>query len=186
MLGTRGSAPRRPHDEERGVRLPISDDYEQWLVVGGRKGMAGFDAADVQLLEAIGAIGASALENAHLVEPDPPSSHSRPPHEPPQPAALRRPRQPGRAASSPAPGEARRAHDRPRRLPEGQREPRPRDGQRAVEARRRAAHRRGPRSRHGRAHERRRLHDPAAGHRRRRGAAASWPSSCSAQSAGRS
>ena len=49
------------------MRLPISDDDQQWLVVGGRKGMAGFDTHDVQLLEAIGAIGASALENAHLV-----------------------------------------------------------------------------------------------------------------------
>ncbi len=56
-----------PQEDERGVRLPMSDDDQQWLVVGGRKGMAGFDTADVQLLEAIGAIGASALENAHLV-----------------------------------------------------------------------------------------------------------------------
>ena len=60
-----GTSP--PAEEERGVRLPVSDDDEQWLVVGGRKGMSGFDTADVQLLEAIGAIGASALENAHLV-----------------------------------------------------------------------------------------------------------------------
>ncbi len=60
-----GSQP--PGAEERGVRLPVSDDQEHWLVVGGRKGMSGFDAADVQLLEAIGAIGSSALENAHLV-----------------------------------------------------------------------------------------------------------------------
>ena len=36
-------------------------------MVGGRKGMSGFNPEDVQLLEAIGAIGASALENAHLV-----------------------------------------------------------------------------------------------------------------------
>jgi diguanylate cyclase (GGDEF)-like protein len=36
-------------------------------VVSGRKGVSGFNADDVQLLEAIGAIGASALENAHLV-----------------------------------------------------------------------------------------------------------------------
>ena len=60
-----GTSP--PAEEERGVRLPVSDDDEQWLVVGGRRGMSGFDTADVQLLEAIGAIGASALENAHLV-----------------------------------------------------------------------------------------------------------------------
>ena len=60
-----GTSP--PAEEERGVRLPMSDDDEQWLVVGGRKGMSGFDTADVQLLEAIGAIGASALDNAHLV-----------------------------------------------------------------------------------------------------------------------
>ncbi len=59
-----GTAP--PADEQRGVRIPISDD-QQWLVVGGRKGMSGFNPEDVQLLEAIGAIGASALENAHLV-----------------------------------------------------------------------------------------------------------------------
>ncbi len=56
-----------PELEERGVRLPLSDDQEQWLVVSGRKGVSGFDSDDVQLLEAIGAIGASALENAHLV-----------------------------------------------------------------------------------------------------------------------
>ena len=54
-------------EEERGVRLVLSDDEEQWLVVSGRKGISGFTAEDVQLLEAIGAIGASALENAHLV-----------------------------------------------------------------------------------------------------------------------
>jgi diguanylate cyclase (GGDEF)-like protein len=56
-----------PELEERGVRLPLNDDQEQWLVVSGRKGVSGFDSDDVQLLEAIGAIGASALENAHLV-----------------------------------------------------------------------------------------------------------------------
>jgi diguanylate cyclase (GGDEF)-like protein len=56
-----------PDADERGVKLPLSDDQEQWLVVSGRKGVSGFDADDVQLLEAIGAIGASALENAHLV-----------------------------------------------------------------------------------------------------------------------
>ena len=56
-----------PDTDERGVKLPLSDDQEQWLVVSGRKGVSGFDSDDVQLLEAIGAIGASALENAHLV-----------------------------------------------------------------------------------------------------------------------
>ncbi len=56
-----------PHEDERGVRLPVSDDQEQWLVVSGRKGVSGFNADDTQLLDAIGAIGASALENAHLV-----------------------------------------------------------------------------------------------------------------------
>jgi diguanylate cyclase (GGDEF)-like protein len=61
-VGTTSPAP-----DERGVRLPLSDDQEQWLVVSGRKGVSGFDADDVQLLEAIGTIGASALENAHLV-----------------------------------------------------------------------------------------------------------------------
>ncbi|HTN78822.1 MAG TPA: hypothetical protein VMK16_04030, partial [Acidimicrobiales bacterium] len=35
-----GTSP--PSDAERGVRLPVSDDDEQWLVVGGRKGMSGF------------------------------------------------------------------------------------------------------------------------------------------------
>ncbi len=59
--------PSAPEPEERGVRLVLSDDEEQWLVVSGRKGVSGFNDEDVHLLEAIGAIGASALENAHLV-----------------------------------------------------------------------------------------------------------------------
>jgi hypothetical protein len=52
--------------------------------VAGRErpqGRVGFDADDVQLLEAIGAIGASALENPPR-EPDPPSGHPRSAHRP--------------------------------------------------------------------------------------------------------
>lgn len=56
-----------PGPDERGVRLAISGEREQWLIVSGRKGLGGFDADDVRLLDAIATVGASALENAELV-----------------------------------------------------------------------------------------------------------------------
>ena len=162
------------------MRLPISDDHEQWLVVGGRKGMSGFDPEDVQLLEAIGAIGASALENAHLVSQiRHQATHDRLTGLPNQLLFEDRVNQ---------------AVQRARRLREKlavlmldldafQKVNASLGHAVGNELLKRVGGRltgRGARRRHGRAHERRRLHDPAPGRRRRRGARHRSPSSCSA------
>jgi diguanylate cyclase (GGDEF)-like protein len=59
---------RPPHDDEIGARLATSDGAERWLVAGRAAGGKALDDEDVRLLDALAAIGSSALENARLVE----------------------------------------------------------------------------------------------------------------------
>ena len=57
-----------PSDDEWGAPLAVNGESDAWLVVADRKGLEPFDAEDQKLLEAIAAVGSSALENARLVE----------------------------------------------------------------------------------------------------------------------
>ena len=58
-----------PDDGELGSRLPGRRYPERWLVVSERRGLdAAFGAQDGKLLDAIVAVGSSALENASLVD----------------------------------------------------------------------------------------------------------------------
>ncbi|MBK9180056.1 MAG: bifunctional diguanylate cyclase/phosphodiesterase [Acidimicrobiales bacterium] len=56
-----------PGSGERGAMVSAGGG-EQWLVVADRRGTEPFGEQDDRLLEAIAAVGSSALENAHLVE----------------------------------------------------------------------------------------------------------------------
>jgi len=57
-----------PQAGEWAASLAINADTATWLIVAERKGLEPFDAEDQKLLEAIAAVGSSALENARLVE----------------------------------------------------------------------------------------------------------------------
>ncbi|HKN37715.1 MAG TPA: EAL domain-containing protein, partial [Acidimicrobiia bacterium] len=58
----------RPGPEELGSRLPGSGYPERWLVVSERRGIQPFGPQDAKLLDALVAVGSSALDNASLVE----------------------------------------------------------------------------------------------------------------------
>ncbi len=53
---------------ELGSRLPGHQYPERWLVVSGRRGLQPLGSHDAKLLDALVAVGSSALENAALVE----------------------------------------------------------------------------------------------------------------------
>jgi diguanylate cyclase (GGDEF)-like protein len=53
---------------ELGAAMPAGDGTPRWLVVSERRGVEPFDAQDAALLEAIGALAATALDNATLVD----------------------------------------------------------------------------------------------------------------------
>jgi diguanylate cyclase (GGDEF)-like protein len=53
---------------ELGSRLPGGGYPERWLVVSERRGLAPFGPQDAKLLDALAAVGSSALDNAVLVE----------------------------------------------------------------------------------------------------------------------
>jgi diguanylate cyclase (GGDEF)-like protein len=55
-----------PAEGELGCLL--TGDRERWLIVSDRKGVEGFDQQDARLLDAIAAVGSSAIGNAELVE----------------------------------------------------------------------------------------------------------------------
>jgi len=55
-------------DGELGSRLPGGRYPERWLVVSERRGLAPFGPQDAKLLDALVAVGSSALDNAVLVE----------------------------------------------------------------------------------------------------------------------
>jgi diguanylate cyclase (GGDEF)-like protein len=57
-----------PDEGELGSRLPGPGFPERWLVVSGRRGLQPLGPQDARLLDALVAVGASALENAALVE----------------------------------------------------------------------------------------------------------------------
>ncbi|GAC1539059.1 MAG: EAL domain-containing protein [Acidimicrobiales bacterium] len=54
-----------PVEGELGAVVEV-DSQQRWLVVSGRSRTEPFDSSDVALLEALGAVGASALKNAQL------------------------------------------------------------------------------------------------------------------------
>lgn len=58
------SAP--PQQRELGIKVTGAVHGDRWLIVSERRGVEPFDAADRNLLEAIVAIGAAALDNASL------------------------------------------------------------------------------------------------------------------------
>ncbi|HYH48005.1 MAG TPA: EAL domain-containing protein [Acidimicrobiia bacterium] len=57
-----------PGEDELGSRLPGEGWPERFLVVSDRRGHAAFSAQDAKLLDALVAVGSSALDNAGLVE----------------------------------------------------------------------------------------------------------------------
>jgi PAS domain S-box-containing protein len=59
---------RPPGPGELGARLPVDVGLGEWLVVGDRRGIEPFEPADQASLEALTAVGASALSNATLFE----------------------------------------------------------------------------------------------------------------------
>jgi diguanylate cyclase (GGDEF)-like protein len=57
-----------PGPDELGTVLPGREYPERWLVVSEQRGHEGFSAQDAKLLDALVAVGSSALKNADLVE----------------------------------------------------------------------------------------------------------------------
>ena len=57
-----------PDGDALGVRIPSPGSPDRWLVASDRRGVEAFDDADRGLLEAVAAIGATALDNAGLFE----------------------------------------------------------------------------------------------------------------------
>ena len=57
-----------PADDELGAVMPVGDGSTCWLVVSQRRGVEPFDRQDAALLEAIAALGATALDNATMVD----------------------------------------------------------------------------------------------------------------------
>jgi diguanylate cyclase (GGDEF)-like protein len=70
LLRCDGATIRRdpPGPHEAGARLATKDGIERWLVVRAPSRREAFDEEDMRLLEALAAIGVSALDNALLVE----------------------------------------------------------------------------------------------------------------------
>ncbi|MEY2590951.1 MAG: hypothetical protein QOJ67_2935 [Acidimicrobiaceae bacterium] len=57
-----------PADDASGVRVHTSDGVEHWLIVENRVTGAPLEEQDLALLDTLAAVGASALDNARLVE----------------------------------------------------------------------------------------------------------------------
>jgi diguanylate cyclase (GGDEF)-like protein len=60
--------PRQPEDHEWGVQLAVDGETEWYLVVSDRHGDEPMKPEDWKLLDALSAVGSSAMENARLVE----------------------------------------------------------------------------------------------------------------------